>query len=205
MICQAVGNQSQMKEGQYGQHKTERFTTFLRIQRPLEERGHRLQTHCDTEVLPHLYEEHGIDFVAHIDGMFAVAIWDDEDKVGLLARDRMGKKPLYYCLHDGALFFASEIKALLRLPGFERRLNLEALHHYLSFKHVPHPSSIFSGIAVLPPAHLLTYRPGREPSVPAVLGSRLFRGRRECRDDGNRDHRPPLGSSPARGTTPITF
>ena len=138
---------------------------FPEIRRQLEERGHRLQTHCDTEVLPHLYEEHGIDFVAHIDGMFAVAIWDDEDKVGLLARDRMGKKPLYYCLHDGALFFASEIKALLRLPGFERRLNLEALHHYLSFKHVPHPSSIFSGIAVLPPAHLLTYRPGREPSV----------------------------------------
>jgi asparagine synthase (glutamine-hydrolysing) len=138
---------------------------FPEIRRRLEERGHRLQTHCDTEVLPHLYEEHGIDFVAHIDGMFAVAIWDDEDKVGLLARDRMGKKPLYYCLHDGALFFASEIKALLRLPGFERRLNLEALHHYLSFKHVPHPSSIFSGIAVLPPAHLLTYRPGREPSV----------------------------------------
>ena len=138
---------------------------FPEIRRQLEERGHRLQTHCDTEVLPHLYEEHGIDFVAHIDGMFAVAIWDDEDKVGLLARDRMGKKPLYYCLHDGALFFASEIKALLRLPGFERRLNLEALHHYLSFKHVPHPSSIFSGIAVLPPAHLLTYRPGQEPSV----------------------------------------
>jgi len=138
---------------------------FPEIRRQLEERGHRLQTHCDTEVLPHLYEEHGIDFVAHIDGMFAVAIWDDEDKVGLLARDRMGKKPLYYCLHDGALFFASEIKALLRLPRFERRLNLEALHHYLSFKHVPHPSSIFSGIAILPPAHLLTYRPGREPSV----------------------------------------
>lgn len=138
---------------------------FPEIRRQLEERGHRLQTHCDTEVLPHLYEEHGIDFVAHIDGMFAVAIWDDEDKVGLLARDRMGKKPLFYCLHDGALFFASEIKALLRLPGFERRLNLEALHHYLSFKHVPHPSSIFSGIAILPPAHLLTYRPGREPSV----------------------------------------
>ncbi|MBI5316603.1 MAG: asparagine synthase (glutamine-hydrolyzing) [Nitrospirae bacterium] len=138
---------------------------FPEIRRQLEERGHRLQTHCDTEVLPHLYEEHGTDFVAHIDGMFAVAIWDDKDKVGLLARDRMGKKPLYYCLHDGALFFASEIKALLRLPGFERRLNLEALHHYLSFKHVPHPSSIFSGIAVLPPAHLLTYRPGREPSV----------------------------------------
>lgn len=138
---------------------------FPEIRRKLKERGHRLQTHCDTEVLPHLYEEHGEDFVAHIDGMFAVAIWDDENQVGLLARDRTGKKPLYYCLHSGALYFASEIKALLRLPGFERRLNLEALHHYLSFKHVPHPLSIFRGISILPPAHLLTYRPGREPSV----------------------------------------
>lgn len=138
---------------------------FHEIRRQLEERGHRLQTHCDTEVLPHLYEEHGEDFVAHIDGMFAVAIWDDEEKVGLVARDRMGKKPLYYCLHDGALFFASEIKALLRLPGFQRRLNLEALHHFLSLKHVPHPLSIFEGIKALPPGHLLTYRPGREPLV----------------------------------------
>lgn len=138
---------------------------FPEIRLQLEERGHRFQTHCDTEVLPHLYEEYGEDCVCHIDGMFAVAIWNDEDKVGLLARDRMGKKPLYYCLHDGALYFASEIKALLHLPGFERRLNPEALHHFLSFKHVPHPLSIFQGISVLPPAHLLTYRLSGELSV----------------------------------------
>src|SRR5262249_56793911 len=72
----------------------------------------------------------------------------------------MGQKPLYYCESGGALYFASEIKALLRIPGFERRIDLEALSHYLSYKHVPHPLSIFQGVRMLPPAHLLLYRPG---------------------------------------------
>ena len=104
--------------------------------------------------------------------MFAVAVWDDARKVGILARDRMGKKPLYYYEHRGALYFASEIKALLRIPGFERRINLEALHHYLSYKHVPHPLSIFEGVRMLPPAHLLVYRPGRAPEIPNSNSSR---------------------------------
>ncbi len=127
--------------------------------------GHVLHTHCDTEVLPHLYEEFGSELPQHIDGMFAVAVWDDVQKQGLLARDRAGKKPLYYHVTDGRLYFASEIKALLAVPGFRRELNLEALHHFLSLKHVPHPLSIFKGIAVLPPAHQLLFRPGRPPVV----------------------------------------
>ena len=93
--------------------------------------------------------------------MFAVAVWDGRQQVGFLARDRMGKKPLYYWEHDGALYFASELKAILAVPGFERRLNLEALHHYLSYKHVPHPLTIFEGVRMLPPAHRLVYPPGR--------------------------------------------
>ena len=112
-------------------------------------------------MLPHLYEEHGTDAAAHIDGMFAVAVWDDAKKVGLLARDRMGKKPLYYCQRGDQLFFASEIKALLKIPGFVREINLEALHHFLSLKHVPHPLSIFKGVSILPPAHRLVFEPGR--------------------------------------------
>lgn len=138
---------------------------FPQIRQNLVDRGHHLKTHCDTEILPHLYEEHGEEFPEKIDGMFAVALWDDEEKVGFLARDRMGKKPLYYCVHRNALYFASEIKGLLRIPGFDRSLNLDALHQFLSFKHVPHPLSIFKGIAILPPAHKLTFRVGHEPIV----------------------------------------
>ena len=89
----------------------------------------------------------GRPFRQHIDGMFAVAVWDSRRHVGLLARDRMGKKPLYYWQQGGTLYFASELKAILAIPGFERRLNLEALHHFLSYKHVPHPAHDLRGRA----------------------------------------------------------
>ena len=138
---------------------------FPALRPALIERGHRFTTHTDTELLPHLWEEQGERLPEQIDGMFAIAVWDRRTRVGLLARDRMGKKPLYYWQHKGALYFASELKALLSIPGFERRLNLEALHHYLSYKHVPHPLTIFEGVRMLPPAHRLIYRPGAPPVV----------------------------------------
>lgn len=138
---------------------------YPQVREELLASGHHLHTHCDTEILPHLYEDYGARMVEHIDGMFAVALWDATDRVGLLARDRMGKKPLYYYRQNDALYFASEIKALLRVPGFERRINYEALHHFLSFKHVPAPLSIFEGISILPPAHMLLYRPGAELEI----------------------------------------
>jgi asparagine synthase (glutamine-hydrolysing) len=122
--------------------------------------GHVLHTHCDTEVLPHLYQDAGDAVAEHVDGMFALAIWDDLRHRGVLARDRMGKKPLYYWANGDCLYFASEIKALLVVPGFQRELNLEALSHYLSLKHVPHPQSIFKGVAIVPPAHRLVFEPG---------------------------------------------
>ena len=131
----------------------------------LLERGHRLATCTDTELLPHIWEEAGERLPERIDGMFAVAVWDGRQQVGFLARDRMGKKPLYYWSHGGVLYFASELKAILAVPGFVRRLNLEALHHYLSYKHVPHPLTIFEGVRMLPPAHRLVYRPGSEPVI----------------------------------------
>ncbi len=130
-------------------------------------RGHQLRTGCDTEVLPHLYEDYGADLPKYIDGMFAVAVWDEAQQTGVLARDRMGKKPLYYHERDGVLYFASEIKSLLCIPGFERRLNLTAMHHYLSYKHVPHPLTCVEGIHCLPPAHSLIFRPGQAPRLQA--------------------------------------
>ena len=138
---------------------------FPEVRPALLSRGHRLLTQCDTEVLPHLYEEYGTKLPEHIDGMFAVAVWDKRTRTGLLARDRMGKKPLYWWLHGGAVYFASEIKALLRVPGFERRINLQALHHYLGYKHVPHPHTIFDGVYMLPPAHRLIYQPGKSVKI----------------------------------------
>ena len=129
----------------------------------LVKRGHRLRTRTDTEILPHLWEEYGERLPQHIDGMFAVAVWDARRQIGLLARDRMGKKPLYYWQQGDTLYFASELKAILAIPGFVRRLNLEALHHFLSYKHVPHPLTIFEGVRMLPPAHQLVYRPGLTP------------------------------------------
>ena len=138
---------------------------YPRVKRDLLRRGHQLHTHTDTEILPHLYEDFGPHLPEQIDGMFAVAIWDTVNNRGLLARDRMGKKPLYYYRDNDALYFASEIKSLLRVPGFERRINPEALHHYLSFKHVPCPLSLFEGIRMLPPAHALEFQLGEEPRI----------------------------------------
>jgi asparagine synthase (glutamine-hydrolysing) len=138
---------------------------YPRVKQELLRRGHHLHTHTDTEILPHLFEDFGARLPEHIDGMFAIAVWDTVNKRGLLVRDRMGKKPLYYYRDNDALYFASEIKSLLRVPGFERRLNLEALHHYLSFKHIPCPLSIFEGVSMLPPAHALEFHFEEEPKI----------------------------------------
>lgn len=123
--------------------------------------GHRFATEGDTELLPHMYRAHGIDFPQKLEGMFAVSLWDESEHKGVLARDRSGKKPLYYMLHEGCLWYASEIKALLTVPGFERRLNHEAVHHFLSYKNVPAPMSIFEGITMLRPGHRLVWQNGR--------------------------------------------
>lgn len=138
---------------------------FPAVRAALLAAGHVLHTHTDTEILPHLWEEYGERLPEHIHGMFAVAVWDARTQTGLLARDRMGKKPLYYWRHDNALYFASEIKAILAIPHFSRRLNYPALHHYLGYKHVPHPMSIFQDVWMLPPAHRLTFRPGAKQEV----------------------------------------
>ena len=119
-------------------------------------RGHRLATQSDTEVLVHLYEEYGDDFVQRLHGMFAFAIWDAQRQRLLLARDRLGVKPLLYMQDAGRLIWGSEIKAILR-ANVPRRVDPIALSDYLAFDYVPGPRTMFDGICKLPAGHVLIW------------------------------------------------
>ncbi len=134
---------------------------FQRIRKDLEERGHRFYTHSDTETVIHLYDEYGTDCVDHLRGMFAFAIWDAEEKVLFIARDRVGKKPLLYSHRpDGGLVFGSEFKALLEHPSVSREVDLDAIDSYLSYLCVPAPMTAFKGIRKLEPGHWLRWKAG---------------------------------------------
>jgi asparagine synthase (glutamine-hydrolysing) len=134
---------------------------FRELRRRLEAAGHRFRTQSDTEVLVHLYEDEGPEFLTQLNGMFALAIWDAKRRQLLLARDRLGKKPLVYRHEPGRLLFASELKAILQVPGVPREIDPQAIDNYLTYQYVPHPRTIFRGIAKLPPGHYAVYRDGR--------------------------------------------
>jgi len=126
-----------------------------KLRRDLESRGHRYRTKSDTETIVHLYEEYGDDCVTHLRGMFAFAIWDQAKRRLLLARDRLGIKPLYYRYQDGMLLFASEIKAILAYPGVNPEFNRGTLAEYLAFGYVSSEETMYRGIRKLLPAHIL--------------------------------------------------
>lgn len=131
------------------------------LRQMLLERGHQFTTHSDTEVIVHLYEEYGRDCVQHLRGMFAFTLWDEKRQRLLLARDRLGQKPLFYA-YDGRTFrFGSEMKAILADPAVPRELNLTSLHHYLTLRFIPAPQTMLCGINKLPPAHTLVLEDGR--------------------------------------------
>jgi asparagine synthase (glutamine-hydrolysing) len=129
---------------------------FERLREWLEAKGHRFRTRSDTEVLVHLYEEHGPRLVERLRGMFAFAIWDRRQHLLVLGRDRLGLKPLYIYQDADKLLFGSELKAILAFPGVEREVDIRALDDYLTFGMVPGSRSILQDIAKLPPAHVLT-------------------------------------------------
>ena len=133
---------------------------YLELREDLEGKGHRFRSRTDTETIVHLYEERGLACVEALNGMFAFALWDGPRRRLLLARDRLGEKPLYYAEHDGAFLFGSEIKCLLSHPGFPRRVHLPAIHHYLGLQCVPDPLTAFEGVRKLPPAHRLVWQDG---------------------------------------------
>ena len=127
----------------------------------LETQGHRFATRSDTEVLVHLYEEYGDASVHLLQGMFAYALWDGKRRRLLVARDRLGIKPLYYLETNGSFLFASEVKALLEHADVSAAPDLQALDLYLAFRYVPGPHTLFRGIKKLPPGHLLVRADGR--------------------------------------------
>ena len=138
---------------------------FRELRSRLQQRGHRFKTRSDTEVVVHAYEQDGEDFVADLDGMFALALWDGPERKLVLARDRMGEKPLYYYDGPGVFVFGSELRALLEHPDVSRALDLQSLSRYLLVDAVPAPHSILAGAAKLAPAHTLVVSPGAKPQV----------------------------------------
>ncbi len=138
---------------------------YRELRRDLEVRGHRFYTQSDTEVLVHLYEEYGADLPRHLNGMFALAVWDGRRRRLLLARDRLGIKPLYYAALPDRLLFASEIKAI-RADGPSLSLDLQALNEYLSLLYIPAPASIYREVRKLEPGHTLLWQGGAVMSEP---------------------------------------
>ncbi len=138
---------------------------YPELKRALERRGHHFTTQCDTEVILHGWREWGEACVEHFRGMFAFALWDSEQQKLFLARDRLGKKPLYYSLlPDGRLIFGSELKALMQDPALPRKIDTQAVEDYFAYGYIPDPRSIYQGVKKLLPAHTLTFQRGREPA-----------------------------------------
>ncbi len=135
---------------------------FQELREDLEKRGHKFYTNCDTEIIVHLYDEHGAECVNFLRGMFAFAIWDETDQSLFIARDRLGKKPLLYSHQpNGDLIFGSEFSALLSHPAVSREVDYEAIDEYLSYLCVPAPRTAFKQIRKLEPAHWLRWKNGK--------------------------------------------
>jgi len=133
---------------------------FQTLRRTLQNLGHRFSTQSDAEVIVHLYEEYGVDFLDHLEGMFGLALWDERRKRLILARDRLGIKPVYIWNHNSGFAFSSEIKAFLKLPGFSASVNSDALQDYLAIGYAISPNTIFDGVSKLPPASCLVWQDG---------------------------------------------
>ena len=127
---------------------------YRELREPLVQAGHRFRTEGDTEVIVHLYEEHGLDFVNHLRGMFALAIWDAGRRRLVIARDRTGQKPFFFRHEQGRFAFASELKSLLQIPDVPRRLDPASVLRFLTLQYVPAPHSMLQGFQRLPPASL---------------------------------------------------
>lgn len=130
---------------------------YLELRQLLESKGYRFRTAGDSEVIVHMYSEYGTECFSKLNGMFAISIWDDRKKQLVLARDRLGQKPLFFWAENQRLSFASELKSLFEIPDCPREINQHALHEYLTYQYVPYPRCIVDGLSKLPPAHFLVF------------------------------------------------
>lgn len=135
---------------------------FKELRAELETRGHLFRCRSDTEILVHLYEEEGVELFKRLRGMFAIALWDAKRSRLVLARDRLGKKPLYICREPGRFLFASELKSILEVCGISRKLSVQALREYLALGYVPAPWTLLEGIEKLLPGHFMIIEKGSE-------------------------------------------
>ena len=131
---------------------------FRELKEDLEGRGHQFKTHSDTEVIVHSYEEYGEECFKRFNGMFAIGIWDELRKRLILARDRLGKKPLYYSHIHETFLFASELKAILAYPNFSREVDPLSFKKYLFFEYIPSPHTIFNHAKKLLPASYILFQ-----------------------------------------------
>ena len=139
---------------------------FRELRTVLQERGHCFKTNSDTEIIVHAYEEWGVGGLDRLNGMFAFAIWNEAKEELFLARDRIGKKPLYYRAENDTLLFGSELKAILAYPGVEKKIDATAVADYFKYLYVPDPKTIYEGIFKLKPAHYLIARKGSVVTAP---------------------------------------
>ncbi|MEJ2464135.1 MAG: asparagine synthase (glutamine-hydrolyzing) [Candidatus Thiodiazotropha sp.] len=128
---------------------------YLELRKTLTNQGHRFYTHSDTEVIVHLYEEYGLDFLQHLNGQFAIALWDTRLQRLVLARDRVGIRPLFYVENGKRLYFASEVKSIFTQPSIPRRIDPQALQEIFTFWSPLAPNSLFKDIKSLPPGHIM--------------------------------------------------
>ena len=146
---------------------------FRELRQTLEARGYVFQSHSDSECIAHAYAEYGTDCFAMLRGMFAIAVVDQDSRRLVLARDRIGKKPLYVGeLSPGLLGFGSELKTLLAVPGWTPQLSMPAVQDFFSLGYIPALDTIFEGIAKLPPAHWMSIEPGRDGGAPTIQQTR---------------------------------
>ncbi len=134
---------------------------FIELRQDLERAGHRFSTHSDTEVIVHAYEQYGLSFVDHLNGQFAIALWDQKQRRFVLARDRAGIRPLFYTEFNGTLIFASEVKSLFAVDGLPRRMNLNAVGDVLTYWSTLEPDTVFENVMSLPAGHTMVIENGR--------------------------------------------